>query len=638
MIDWLCVGYRKVDRSNNDKPKRCIAAMEQQSGIASDVQSARDGETSPGYADENLEIVTQYILNGWRLRPAENRLTKGSEEIRLEPKSMDLLLRLAAADGEALRRADLIAKLWPNLYASDDSLNQIVSRLRRCLAKDQRLAKAVITVPKRGYRLDTSVIDVPDEPVLPIEITSSTRHETKQPIYLAVLFFAVAVVASVVAFATIKPNATEEVDYVSMRSSVLTKLVGHSAGVELSPDGEYVAYAWGRTGTQNLDIYVQRIGDHEAQVISQHIATETNPIWSPDGRSLMFTRSSLAGDCSIVRVDLANLAENIIRKCVAGRGVTLAWAPSGGQIFISDRTSATDPFAVHKLDLRTDEITQLTFPEPMTVGDTHMRISPDGAELAFVRNENYVDGNLYVADINGGNVRAATDRQKSIRGLAWHGDGSQIVFATERASAFGLWRTGKDDKTVVPIPTVLGDVRSVSASTKGERIVYEAARINSKVQKLSLSGVELELDIGAKTVSSFDRFPDLSNDGKCQVRISERAERPVLVVTDLENGAEQYIDIGVDLIISASWSPDSKQLLVGGFADKNFDLFLVTPATQEVQRLTEHQASEYNPTWSLDGKRAYFTSNRTGRFEIWCLNIATGGDRQITFNARAPCP
>ena len=606
--------------------------MEQQSGIVSDAQRVPEKESTSFSASNGVEAAAELLINGWGLRPSENRLIKGKEEIRLEPKTMDLLLRLTAAGGDALSRADLIAQLWPNLYASDDSLNQIVSRLRRSLAQDEVLAKAVITVPKRGYRLNKSVIGANRNRQSVDHSLAAPRKALFNSIMRPLLFVGTALVVSIAAFATTKPSATDSFDYTALKSSVLTKLVGHGAGVQISPDGARVAFAWGRDSAQDSDIYVQRVGDHRPAAVTDHPSAESSPAWSPDGRELLFVRSSVTGACEIVRLNLEQSIEQILHSCRAAQAVDLAWAPGGDKVFYTDRISAAGPFAVHRLDLAANEHSQISFPAATQIGDTGVQISPDGRELAFIRNDTYLDSNIYIADVDGANLRAATQNQKNIRSLTWQADGAHILFATDRASAFGLWRIGKKDNKIVPIPTVLGDVTSVSTSRQGERIVYETARINSKVQKLSLAHMDFDLGPEFEGVSSHDRFPDLSPDGARHVRISERSGQPSLIITDNDTGAEHMLDLDMDLIVSASWSPDGSQLLVGGFAQRNFDVYLVTPATEMVQRLTDHRASDYNPTWSADGKRTYFTSNRTGRFEIWCLNIATGGERQISFN------
>ncbi len=608
--------------------------MEQQSGIIADAQSLEGETVLPFPVSAEDENTCNLLINGWRLRPSENRLVKDQTEIRLEPKAMDLLLRLTAAKGDALSRADLISQLWPNIYASDDSLNQIVSRLRRSLAQDDVLAEAVITVPKRGYRLNKDIIANGVDPA-EIDAPPATAPRKSASIVSAasaVMIGIAVLVVTVGFFIAQAPAAPQKFDYSLLRSSTLTRMVGHGNGARISPNGNSVAFAWGRESAQSTDIYVQRIGAYSPRKITDHPFAEYNPAWSPDGRELAFVRTNVAGDCNIVRLDLESGVEHAIHNCRAGRRVDLSWGRAGASIFFTDRVGETGPLAVHQLDLGTDQIRQITFPNPAHLGDLSVRVSPDGMELAFVRNETYLDADIYVAATNGTRIRPVTKGQRSIRGLSWEADSAYLIFATDRASAFGLWRAGKNNSHIEPIPTVLGDVNSVSVSPVGGRVVYDTNRVSSKVQKISLISADLDSEPTLEDVSSFDRFPDLSPDGMRLVQISDRSDAPALVILETGQDDATVLELDVDLIISASWSPDGSQLLVGAFADRNFDLFLVAPEGEVVRKLTNHPASDYNPTWSSDGKRAYFTSNRTGRFEIWCLDVATSRVEQISLN------
>ena len=48
--------------------------------------------------------------------------------------------------------------------------------------------------------------------------------------------------------------------------------------------------------------------------------------------------------------------------------------------------------------------------------------------------------------------------------------------------------------------------------------------------------------------------------------------------------------------------------------------------------ITEGAYDNNVPTWSRDGKSVYFSSNRTGRWEIWKHDIGTGVEAQITLH------
>ena len=79
-------------------------------------------------------------------------------EIPLRPKTWELLRQLVAKPGCLLGKDELIAALWPDAVASDDSLVQCVVELRRAL--DDRDKRVLRTVAKRGYRFEASVSEV----------------------------------------------------------------------------------------------------------------------------------------------------------------------------------------------------------------------------------------------------------------------------------------------------------------------------------------------------------------------------------------------------------------------------------------------------------------------------------------------
>jgi DNA-binding winged helix-turn-helix (wHTH) protein len=94
-----------------------------------------------------------YRLGEWRVDPAANTLTKGTEEIRLEPKLMDVLQCLAGHAGEVVSKRELIDEVWHTEYIAENSLTRAIADLRRALGDDARHPSHIQTIPKRGYRL-----------------------------------------------------------------------------------------------------------------------------------------------------------------------------------------------------------------------------------------------------------------------------------------------------------------------------------------------------------------------------------------------------------------------------------------------------------------------------------------------------
>ncbi len=93
----------------------------------------------------------------WFADPATNELRRGGEAVRIEPRSMDVLVALAARAGEVVSREELFAAAWPGVVVGDEALTQSITKLRRALGDDPRSPAYIETISKRGYRLKARV-------------------------------------------------------------------------------------------------------------------------------------------------------------------------------------------------------------------------------------------------------------------------------------------------------------------------------------------------------------------------------------------------------------------------------------------------------------------------------------------------
>jgi adenylate cyclase len=84
-------------------------------------------------------------------------LLSNESEISLRPKTFAVLRYLIENSGRLVSKDEIFAAVWPNLSVTDDALVQSVGELRRALSDDgPRLIK---TVPRRGYRFESAVVD-----------------------------------------------------------------------------------------------------------------------------------------------------------------------------------------------------------------------------------------------------------------------------------------------------------------------------------------------------------------------------------------------------------------------------------------------------------------------------------------------
>lgn len=71
---------------------------------------------------------------------------------RLEPRVMQVLVQLARAAGGVVSRDDLIGCCWEGRIVGDDSINRVISRLRKASAERDG-GFTIETIPRVGYRL-----------------------------------------------------------------------------------------------------------------------------------------------------------------------------------------------------------------------------------------------------------------------------------------------------------------------------------------------------------------------------------------------------------------------------------------------------------------------------------------------------
>ena len=77
----------------------------------------------------------------------------------LEPRVMQVLVALAQAKGELLSRDDLTERCWGGVVVGDDSINRVISRLRRSAEEIGKGSFRIDTVTKVGYRLVAHGVD-----------------------------------------------------------------------------------------------------------------------------------------------------------------------------------------------------------------------------------------------------------------------------------------------------------------------------------------------------------------------------------------------------------------------------------------------------------------------------------------------
>ena len=102
-----------------------------------------------------------FQISGWTIHPMTNRMSLGSDTIKLEPKVMQVLAYLAERPGQTVTRDELARAVWAGTVVGDDAVTNAIIKLRKAFDDDSRSSKVIETIPKRGYRLVAKVERLP---------------------------------------------------------------------------------------------------------------------------------------------------------------------------------------------------------------------------------------------------------------------------------------------------------------------------------------------------------------------------------------------------------------------------------------------------------------------------------------------
>lgn len=156
--------------------------------------------TSSGSPAAQLAARPPLRLGTLLVDPARRHVAGPGGAATLEPRVMQVLLRLADADGAVVTRAALIEDCWQGRFVGDDAVNRTISEVRRVARGPGAGSFAVETIPKTGWRLTEASFlsapaadaDPPPRPAMPPAASAPLRLSRRKMLAGGAAVFAVA--------------------------------------------------------------------------------------------------------------------------------------------------------------------------------------------------------------------------------------------------------------------------------------------------------------------------------------------------------------------------------------------------------------------------------------------------------------
>jgi len=248
----------------------------------------------------------KYHFNQWIFDPIQDQLTNISDSsvTKIEPQVAALLILLIKNSDEVLSKEQLSAQLWPNTVVEENSVYQLLTKLRKILQDPPKQPKIIKTFPKKGYRfiaqlIDTQSIHAPETIINPAARTENNQLSSiSSPVFFSSRVKVLSLLCLVIGFSAIAffSKQTKEQQVKQYISEDITTELGLESWPAPHPSDNSLAYI---KDAQQLWLKAE---NKTASLLINDEGLLSNVSWDDEGKRLAFWRVDING-CAIIIVD-----------------------------------------------------------------------------------------------------------------------------------------------------------------------------------------------------------------------------------------------------------------------------------------------------------------------------------------------
>ncbi len=97
--------------------------------------------------------MLEFTVGDWQIKPQAGYFEQQGQCVHVEPKVMDVLVRLFKSKNQVVTRGALLDSVWGDVVVGEEALTRCISELRTHLGDTGRIRRYIKTIPKRGYAL-----------------------------------------------------------------------------------------------------------------------------------------------------------------------------------------------------------------------------------------------------------------------------------------------------------------------------------------------------------------------------------------------------------------------------------------------------------------------------------------------------
>ena len=238
---------------------------------------------------------------------------------------------------------------------------------------------------------------------------------------------------------------------------------------------------------------------------------------------------------------------------------------------------------------------------------------------------------LYVSDINGGGERRLTDPSAVSVLPEWGPQGQTILFTSYLRSNPDLYSLNLKTKELKWLSNKRGLNMGAALSPDAAQIAFTlSVDGNTEIYTMDTKGGNL-----TRLTNSWglDVSPSWSPDGTQIAFVSSRSGNPHIYVMNADGTGTRRVSFRGNYNQEPDWSPRPGGKIAFCARDERlkYDIFLLDPATGDVERLTQDQGDNESPSFSPDGHHIVFTSTRkSGKKRLWIMDADGRNPRPLS--------